>query len=474
MNIRPTQSSNFELVKAGIAFNFAKLVKTQEQLSSGKRIVRPSDDPIGTAAALALKRQLADIARHKHTIGASKPLVDASVAALDDAGTLLSEARALTLQGLNGTLNDQDRATLANQLELLKQHLLELGNTQFGEQYVFGGSETGAQPFVDAAHDKTAYAGDDKTPIVPIGNDEKLAIGVAGSNAFAKFEPTGTTFGGLTGAAVGRSADQGSGYVYLDVRHDATSGTLGAGVTLVASGTNDTLLGDATLTIDGAAGTVQLGNGPIVHVPTSGSANASDFTVTDENGAVVHLDFSAYTGGDLATTLSGAGSISLDGTNYVALDFAAIDLELGDPATGTILHVDTTGIRRAGHELVTFSGTVNAFDALQGIIDDLENVHGLSSDELLERLSSRLEELDRNFDNVELAQSVLGAASARLTSADARMDELDLSAQSLLSNVEDVDLGTAILEMTRADQTLQAAQQTGARLIQNSLLNYLR
>jgi flagellar hook-associated protein 3 FlgL len=218
---------------------------------------------------------------------------------------------------------------------------------------------------------------------------------------------------------------------------------------------------------------VRLGNGPALAIPTAGSANVANFQVTDENGAVVQLDFSGYTGVSSSAALSGAGSISIDGTNFTALDLNAADLELSDSSTGRILHVNATGIGRADTDLFSFSGAVNSFDTLQGMIDDLENTQGLDATRLGQRLSSRLSELDRNFENVQAANSALGSRSQRMDSSDSQLGAVGLNLQSLVSDREDVDIASVILDMNQAQQTLQVAQATGARLLQNTLLNYL-
>ena len=114
------------------------------------------------------------------------------------------------------------------------------------------------------------------------------------------------------------------------------------------------------------------------------------------------------------------------------------------------------------------------FDTLQGITDDLRNADGLSQDKLLERLNLRLEELDRNAGNVGISLGVLGSRSARVQAAEDRLRGVDLQLNSLLSDTRDADLAEAVTTMVRAEQTLQIAQATGVRLIQTSLLNFLR
>jgi flagellar hook-associated protein 3 FlgL len=156
------------------------------------------------------------------------------------------------------------------------------------------------------------------------------------------------------------------------------------------------------------------------------------------------------------------------------LDLTQTDLELVDAGTGTILHLDTRRVVRATSELYSFEGGVNGFDVLQGMIEDLENIHDLTGPELRDRLASRLGELDRNFENVQSAQGTLGARTQRLNSGAERLGEFEMTLKGLISDREDADLASVILDMTKAEQTLQVAQASGTRLLQTTLLDYLR
>ncbi|MCC7010971.1 MAG: flagellar hook-associated protein FlgL [Planctomycetes bacterium] len=474
MAIRPTQQATFAQIQRGLLYNFATLVRSQEQVSSGKRIIRPSDDPIGASQALAFKRQIAAAERNKTAVEGARVMLDTASSSLQDAGTMLAEARSILLQAMNGTQSDDDRVLLGNSLSLIRDRLLEIGNQRTGNRYLFSGTGTSTAPFVEgtaAGNTRVNYAGNDESQEVLVGVDSELTFTLPGDDVFAAKQRTGTEFSGLTGLRSGTTADQGTGYVYLQVRHDATTTSgLGGGVAL-AGAASDTIVGDHTLVVDGTAGTVQLDNGPLVVIPSS---NAGDVRVTDENGGEVHLDFSAYNGASFSATVSGSASISLDGSNWSALTLTETDLELVDSASGIVLHVDARNVHRAGSELVTFGGTVNVFDTLQGIVDDLENADGLTPNEMRDRLDMWLIELDRNHENIQVATGELGSLSQRATGLQEAFDDETTQVKSLLSNVEDADFGEVVLEMTRAEQTLQLAQATSARLLQNSLLNFLR
>jgi len=475
MNIRPTQSANYELVRSGLNFNLAQLIKAQGQVSSGKRLQRPSDDPIAASTVLALQRQLGDVSRYSMAIETARPQLEQGMGALSEASSILSEARAIAIQGLNGTLSSADRHGLAQSLRLLKSRMVEVGNSKLGERYIFGGTQTDEAPFSEVevnGQRRVVYSGDGAARTVAVGPGVDLAVNTPGTEAFSRFESNGVSIVGSSGVRSGASADAGTAYGYLQIRHDATAGSIGSGVALVGNGASDTLIGDRTLTIDAAAGTAQLGNGPAVRIPASTSSTVADVTLTDQYGAVVHLDFTNYSGASSVSTLSGSGSVSIDGTSFTALDLGSNDMQLTD-SQGTVLHIDATGAVKATTDLYSFDGAVNTFDVMQGMIDDLENTGGLDSAGLTQRLSSRLGEFDRNFENVQIALGTLGSRAQRMDSGKSQLDDLSVNLRGLVSNNEDVDLASVILDMNRAQQTLQVAQATGARLLQNTLLNYL-
>jgi len=475
MNIRPTQSSNYELVRSGLNLNLAKLIRAQEQASTGKKLLRPSDDPIAAATVLALQRQLGDVSRYSKAIETARPLLEQGMGALNEASSIMTEARGLAVQGLNGTLSSVDRHALAQSLRLLKARLVDLGNTQLGDRYVFGGTATKDAPFheVDVnGQPRVEYAGDGASRSVSVGTGVELPVNIPGDDAFGRFEASGVQYVGTSGLVHGSSADAGTGYGYLTVRHDATTSTLGSGLALVNGGAADTLIGERKLTIDAVGGTVQFGNGSSVAIPAPGSADVADLALTDEHGAVLHLDFTNYDGTSSTSMIDGSGSVSFDGTNFTALDLNDDNQQLTD-SNGTVLHVDATGVVQATQDLYSFGGAVNAFDSIQGMIDDLENGAGLSTARLQDRLTSRLSEFDRNFDNLQIGLGTLGSRAQRMDSGKSQLDDLTLSLKGLVSNNEDVDLSSVILDMNLAQQTLQVAQATGARLLQTSLLNYL-
>jgi flagellar hook-associated protein 3 FlgL len=477
MSIRPTKSSTFSLVERGLAFNFTKLAIAQEQVATGKRIIRPSDDPVGTARALSMRRQLGILERFTKSVESGRPILETSTAALEEASGILSEARALVVQSMSGSMNPTDREAIGLQLELILEKLVDVANSKTADRYVFAGTATDEQPYrmTQGANGlEVTYHGNEEIQKISIGFAADLALNIPGSVIFGSDEMSGVDLSGLTGLTLGTSANQGSGYVDLQLRHDATTGVPGSGLALVSGGALDTILADHTLTVDAAAGTIQLDSGKTYNIPQPADADYADFAIKDENGAELHLDFSGYTGVNSVTTLTGEGSISLDGTTYTALTYAETDLELIDDSTGTVLHVNTTDVRRAGKELAGFTGATDIFSVLTGIAADLKNPDSLPTSDVVDRIEVRFGELETNFNKILQGLGTLGARTERILSSGERLEVLHVNVTGLLSQVEDADLSDVVLDMTKAEQTLQLAQMTGSRLIQNTLLNYLK
>lgn len=476
MAVRTTQNQFFTLLNSNLQANYYKLASLQEQIASGKKLQRPSDDPVGQSLSLTLRGGKADIARYQSAAADARTRLDEAAALATDANETLSSARELVIRGLSDTLGSDARAALANEIDELRKGLLQTVNTRTESGYVFGGTELANPPFEEtnvAGRKNVTWRGDDSVSRATIGSGDDIDTGVPGSQLFARIAPTGTTYGGVTGAKAGASGDQGTGFEELTVRHDATTGTLGAGIAFANGGASDTILGARTIEVDATNNRLRLGGGawvPIPAVPT----DRANVTIKDPNGAEVHLDLTSWTGADFSGSVTGSGSVSIDGTNFTAISLTESDLQLTDANTGTILHLDTRSITRSGRDLVNFGGTSNVFDILQGIADDLRNGGGYTNSELQKRLGARLVELDKKHDDVLVGLSSLAAKSSRIAVVQERLTSRNVDIEGRLTDVEDVDISTAVIEITRTQQTLELVQATGSKLVQTNLLNYLR
>lgn len=135
--------------------NYRSLSEAQRQVSTGKRIASPSDDPVGIAIALGLRRDQGATAAWRRNIDDSLTWLSTTDRALDQALDVIQRAHELGVQGGNGTLSTAARALIAAEVDSLRSQFVEIGNSSLGGRFIFGGTATDAQPFDPATEAAT-------------------------------------------------------------------------------------------------------------------------------------------------------------------------------------------------------------------------------------------------------------------------------------------------------------------------------
>ena len=148
--MRISSANAFESSVSSLQRRQQSLVESQQHLTSGKRVLKPSDDP---AAAAQAERALASISRsgaRLRALDASRQAMQLSETALGDAGELMQQARELLVGAGNGSYSDQDRRIIAQAVRGLRDDLLAVANRSDGAgRYLFGGQGADAAPLQD-------------------------------------------------------------------------------------------------------------------------------------------------------------------------------------------------------------------------------------------------------------------------------------------------------------------------------------
>lgn len=160
MSFRITTQNTYERGLSTLQKRQNELSVQQEQLTSGKRVARASDDPAAAARAeramITMMRSEAD----QRSLDASRNVVLQAESALGDAGELLIQARDLMLSAGNASYSDQERQGMAVVVRGLREQLLAIANRGDGTgAYLFGGQGSVKPPFSDASGG-VAYGGD--------------------------------------------------------------------------------------------------------------------------------------------------------------------------------------------------------------------------------------------------------------------------------------------------------------------------
>ena len=177
------------------------LARTQQQISSGRRIVSPSDDPVGAAHVLELTRGLEETAQYQRNGEIARNRLSLEEESLLGVGNILQRTRELALQANNASQSDETRAFMAVELREMQEQLVQIANTQDAAgQYLFAGYQTRTEPFVRNAAG-FQYVGDQGQRLVQIGQGRQVADGDPGSEVFQMIRVGNGVFSTAPGAA---------------------------------------------------------------------------------------------------------------------------------------------------------------------------------------------------------------------------------------------------------------------------------
>jgi len=193
-----------------------RLIQIQERLSTGRRINRPSDDPIGTTKALNLRLLEKQNEQYQRNIEDASSWLNFNDSALGDLQTALIRAKGIGVQGSDDTLNEEDRKALAQEVNQILEHILSMANSKFKGKYIFGGTETTTPPYAATRDGTTGEitavasnpAGLDGEIIREIGPGVTISINISGHDVFTKDVDIFQTLIDLRDALNGNDPDQ--------------------------------------------------------------------------------------------------------------------------------------------------------------------------------------------------------------------------------------------------------------------------
>ncbi|GAB4260066.1 flagellar hook-associated protein FlgL [Thermincola ferriacetica] len=178
--MRVTQSMLVGNFLSNLNNNYRIMNKIQEQLSTGKKINRPSDDPVGVVSSLRLRAGLTETEKYLNNVDDARAWLDTTDTALGQASDLLQRARELTIYGANDALAQQSRDALAQEIHQIRDQMIQVANTTHDGRYIFGGFKTSNQPFTAAG----AYTGDNGSIAYEIGVNVSMQVNIPGDAAF--------------------------------------------------------------------------------------------------------------------------------------------------------------------------------------------------------------------------------------------------------------------------------------------------
>jgi flagellin-like hook-associated protein FlgL len=448
------------------------------QTSTGLKLIKPSDDPVGTRSIISVRASLGRMETELSNINTTRQRLSVANSGLLEAQQILTKVKDITLQ-VRQSVEPTERQALMQELNGLRDKLIAIANTRHNGEYLFAGAASDQAPFTVDDNGNVTYVGADVRGATQIRPTTRIDVLYSGGEVFGTDQRKPTEFLGSTGAEPGAGVDSATGYGELRVIHTTTTYAAGSGVAAGSgSAAGDTIIGPAgahNLTIvdtsgTGASGTVSLNGG----IPIAFSNGDTNLQVTGPEGEIVFIDTTAITpafSGTVAITANGALSVD-GGATQTAIDFSA-NQQITDGTTGAVTNVNSTGIRRAGTESVDYAGTADVFELLNQLGATMVDEANVGSADWNHAMSRHMEDIERMQNHM---LDVVGAQAMSLENLDSmqtRIEDLQVEQEKMAADIEGADMAEAVLRLQQEQLMLQYTLAGTAKLFEVSLVDFL-
>lgn len=390
----------------------SNLMHLYQQIGTGRRIVSPSDDPLGAAQAVNLSQNEAMNLRYGQNRAVATQNLNMAESALGSVTLTLQDIRESLVEAGNGTYSDADRRSLATSLRAARESLLAQANGTDGNgQYMFSGYQGDTQPYTfDEATGVVTWNGDNGQRMIQVDQTRQMAGSDIGSDIFNRATPGSNVY--VTSAPVGNTGT-------------ATIST--------------PQITDPAALVPGTRFEINFDGDPLQYTVTS-----TDTSVTPPVSTV--SDPVEY---------AGAGTINLGGVS--------VSIANGPPAAGDSFVVEPV----QSAEIDVFATLDKVIKALEMPIDDDPTARAA----LTNTLNAATQRLAVNYDNVLTVRASQGSRLFELESLDDSGAQRDLNVKQQLSNIQDIDYYSATAQLSLRQAALEAATMAFRRIQTTSLFS---
>lgn len=412
MRISTLQSFNKGL--NSIMDNQSQVSKTQQQVSTGRRVLTPADDPIAATKILQLQQDSALREQFGKNMTGAKGRLALEETQMAGITENLDRLKELTIKAGDGAVNKSDRQAIAFEVNVILEATVDLMNSKdAGGEYLFGGFKGGTQPFQKNENGRYDYAGDEGQRFISIASSTTVATGDNGKNLFVDVEASDNTFNTQINPTNGGTGVINPGFVVDQEEYD------------------NLYPEDLIITFN---------------PETAISPPGPNYTVRQaSDGRVVEgIDKQEYESGDKIT-------------------IAGVELKI-------------SGKVQPGDEFIVNSSEKQSLtDTIYRLKDALDSLEDNPEDsEILKNLlANTLDNLDYAQASISQVRSEVGARLNIVENTEAQAADIDLVSKEVLSKLSDVDFAEAVSRLTLQTFLLETAQQSYAKIQNLSLFNQL-
>ena len=340
----------------------SELNDTQQQLSTGRRVLTPSDDPASASRVLGLNRAVDTLSQYQSNIDRLTSRLETEEGALDGITNLLQRVRELTVEGNNDVLTTLDKSAIASEIRQIGDQLFSMANSRdSGGEYVFAGYQSGTRPF---SYDLGVYSynGDSGQRELQIASDRTVADGDNGFDTFMNIAtgpiatvnvaaPTDPAPAAITAGDITIDGGNGNGAISIGALPLAANPTQRA-----------TQLRDAINAISGQTGVRAESN--------TAPPDTLTLTAVGGTGVTVNIAGTATTANTGLTT-GATAPVTSKRSVFETLDLLAADLEAGKSVDRYITDVQLA-MDNVIEVRTTVGGRLNSIEEQQTVNEDLK------------------------------------------------------------------------------------------------------
>jgi flagellar hook-associated protein 3 FlgL len=180
---RVSQNMQANLLVSGMQRSLVKLLQSQEQLSTGQQINRPSDDPINAAATIRMEDFLGAQKQYLDNIDNATKVMDIGDGTIGSINDLMVQAHNLALENVGSTATSDQRSSAATLIESILSQMVSVGNTEYLGSYIFAGQKNTTPPF-EKDHNLVKFSGDLQSITVQVAPDASENISLTADEVF--------------------------------------------------------------------------------------------------------------------------------------------------------------------------------------------------------------------------------------------------------------------------------------------------
>ncbi len=472
-----------------------ELVATQEQLTSGKRVARPSDDPVGASQAERALMRIERVKVEQRALAAQRDTLGQIESTLGNATATLQRFRELTVQAGGGSLTGADRSSIVKEMLGLRDQLLTMANTtDVNGQPIFNGLGSNGAPFLDNSTNVTFKGINGQTAAtgvsVPLVMDGEAAFGgvpkdngyfnITGqktavgqiwtdqgqvTNAGVSFTSATTTFAAANFSVDGNPVVLNGAYGSPAAVATAIQAALPAGYTVTASGNNYSIQNTLSAPNAISASNASANGAGILNVP--GNVDYSVTFTTAANGTISYAVNTVPVTAPIVTAQPFVSGQIISFTDPLDPSHTYSFTANGAPKTGDTLTIGASATARPAAQT-----KANIFEVLDTVIAGIDGASGTRPG-LTQTVQDGLAQLDGGLNRVGAARSQAGAWLNRADSISGAQDLRSVQLEGERSRAEDLDVVKGISDFQNQQTGYEAALKSYAQVQRLSLFNYI-